>query len=315
MKISNNIKFILTFLILNFFTDIANAQISNLTYEQYVKLLKKVPVADGQMSYLDKGKGEEVFVMLHGVPTSSWLYRKINASLILNDKRVIAPDLLGYGCSDKPSSDDASKATIYHPEKQAQRVFDLLDTLDIKSFTLVCHDMGSLVAWKMLDLDSNHKIKNLVVLNSILEKEGFKPPLKFKKGFIGKNFAKIYCSGLGKSMIKTTLNNGLHDSKISKKALHGYVKPLKRGGHHALYTFFTNFDEMYRIIEDNPQRFKNFDGEILFIWGKHDDILTIEQCKHASKWNDSSVEHVLTNSSHFVQEEEPENIVNILINL
>lgn len=269
-------------------------------YKAFVSNQKKF-ITDEQLSisYTDEGKGETV-LLLHGVPTSSWLYRDIIDSLVQQGKRVIAPDLIGYGQSDKPK--DLSSYTY---DKQSYRLFELMSSLDINKWTQVCHDMGSLVTWQMIDNDSLNKISKLVILNSILEKENFNPPMKFKKNFFGRSYSKIYCSHFGTSMIKTTLNNGMYKQKIDKVSLYGYVSPLKNAGHHALYQFFTDFDSAYKLIETNNIRLTNFKGNIIFLWGIHDEILTYEQINHTVNPKQENVTIIkLENSNHFVQEQE-----------
>ena len=58
-----------------------------------------------RMHYLDENsESEEIVLLMHGEPTWSYLYRKIIPILVSNGKRVIAPDLIGFGKSDKPSA-------------------------------------------------------------------------------------------------------------------------------------------------------------------------------------------------------------------
>ncbi|HTO58386.1 MAG TPA: alpha/beta fold hydrolase, partial [Pseudomonadales bacterium] len=67
-----------------------------------------VPDGDGgslRMHYVDEGRGE-VVLCLHGQPTWSYLYRKMVAPLVATGHRVIAPDLIGFGRSDKPTRSD-----------------------------------------------------------------------------------------------------------------------------------------------------------------------------------------------------------------
>ena len=113
-----------------------------------------------RMHYLDEGAGPPV-VMLHGNPTWSFYYRNLVLAL-RGDQRIIVPDHIGCGLSDKP---DASR----YPYTLVRRVDDLealLDHLGIKeNVTLVLHDWGGIIgmAWA-----SRHpeRVKRLVVLNT-----------------------------------------------------------------------------------------------------------------------------------------------------
>ena len=59
-----------------------------------------------RMHYVDEGEGDEVILCLHGEPSWSFLYRHM-ISVLSSKHRVIAPDLIGFGKSDKPSELDA----------------------------------------------------------------------------------------------------------------------------------------------------------------------------------------------------------------
>ncbi len=88
----------------------------------------------GTMTYTDVGTGPPV-VLLHGNPTSARLYRHLITALAPT-YRCIAPDHLGFGRSDAPST------ASYRPPAHATRVEALLHALDLRSATLVCHDWG-----------------------------------------------------------------------------------------------------------------------------------------------------------------------------
>ena len=85
------------------------------TYEAHVASLQALEVNDATVRYLDLGEGP-VVLLVHGVPTSSWVYRKVAASLAGRGFRVIAPDLPGWGASEKPED-----AGSMRPEAQGGR--------------------------------------------------------------------------------------------------------------------------------------------------------------------------------------------------
>ncbi|HEX2205171.1 MAG TPA: alpha/beta fold hydrolase [Longimicrobium sp.] len=91
--------------------------------------------ADGRMSYVDEGGGPPV-VLVHGTPTWSFVWRDLIVRLAAAGHRVIAPDHLGFGLSDKPAG------APYGPEDHARRLRALLDALEVRGATLVVHDFG-----------------------------------------------------------------------------------------------------------------------------------------------------------------------------
>ncbi|MBV9369798.1 MAG: haloalkane dehalogenase [Frankiales bacterium] len=111
----------------------------------------EVPTGDGtgslRVGYVDAGPaGGPVVVCLHGEPTWSFLYRKVIAVLADAGCRVIAPDLVGFGRSDKPAAvTDHSYAS--HVEWMRTALFDELDLHDV---TLLGQDWGGLIGLRLL---------------------------------------------------------------------------------------------------------------------------------------------------------------------
>jgi haloalkane dehalogenase len=121
--------------------------------------------------YIDEGQGEAV-VMVHGNPTWSFVFRHLIAGL--RDRyRVIAPDHIGCGLSDKP--DDSQYE--YRLRRRVDDLDALVEHLGLRSLTLVLHDWGGMIgmAWA-----SRHpeRVKRLVILNtaSFLMPQGKKLP-------------------------------------------------------------------------------------------------------------------------------------------
>lgn len=96
-----------------------------------------------RMHYLDEGEGE-ILLCLHGQPSWSYLYRKMIPLLTDAGYRVIAPDLIGFGRSDKPTErEDYTYANHVFWMKQ------FIEGLDLKRVTLICQDWGSLIGLRL----------------------------------------------------------------------------------------------------------------------------------------------------------------------
>ncbi|HEX3979832.1 MAG TPA: haloalkane dehalogenase, partial [Acidimicrobiales bacterium] len=100
-----------------------------------------------RMHYLDEGPRDGgVVVLLHGEPSWSYLYRHMIPVLVDADLRVVAPDLVGFGRSDKPTP-----RTEYTFARHVEWVRDLLfDQLDLTGVTLVCQDWGGLIGLRLV---------------------------------------------------------------------------------------------------------------------------------------------------------------------
>lgn len=91
-----------------------------------------------QMHYLDEGSPtSDVVLLLHGQPDWSYLYRKMIPLIVAAGYRVIAPDMIGMGRSDKPT--DIHTHTIY---RHAAWWAELIEKLGLKKITLFCQDWG-----------------------------------------------------------------------------------------------------------------------------------------------------------------------------
>jgi haloalkane dehalogenase len=127
-----------------------------------------VPDGDGgalRVAYVDVappdgGSGETV-LLLHGEPSWSFLYRHVIPPLVAAGHRCVAPDLVGFGRSDKP----ARREDHSYARQVAWMRAALFDTLDLTGLTLVCQDWGGLVGLRLVG-DAPDRFRRLVVANT-----------------------------------------------------------------------------------------------------------------------------------------------------
>ena len=99
-----------------------------------------------RMHYVDEGPADApIVLLLHGEPSWSYLYRHMIPPIAAAGYRAIAPDLIGFGRSDKPT---ALGAYSYAGHVAWMAAF--LDTLDLREMTLVCQDWGSLIGLRLV---------------------------------------------------------------------------------------------------------------------------------------------------------------------
>ena len=115
------------------------------------------------MSYLDEGpRTAPVFLCLHGQPTWSYLYRRMIPSFLATGSRVVAPDLFGFGRSDKPA-DEATYTFDFHRNS----LLAFVRALDLKDVTLVVQDWGGLLGLT-LPVEMPERFSRLIVMNTTL---------------------------------------------------------------------------------------------------------------------------------------------------
>ncbi|MFZ5478900.1 MAG: alpha/beta fold hydrolase [Myxococcota bacterium] len=114
-------------------------------------------VDGGRMHYVDEGEGP-VVVLVHGTPSWSFEWRALVRDLA-RDHRVIAPDHVGFGLSEKPED------WAYTPAAHAANLGRLLDHLAVGDVTLVVHDLGGPIGlgWA---LDHPDRVARVVVMNT-----------------------------------------------------------------------------------------------------------------------------------------------------
>lgn len=115
-----------------------------------------------RLHYLDEGpqNREHTFLCLHGEPTWSYLYRKMIPIFVQNSGRVIAPDLFGFGKSDKPVED-----SVYTFNFHRTSLMELIKKLDLKNITLVCQDWGGVLGLT-IPMEMPERFKRLIVMNT-----------------------------------------------------------------------------------------------------------------------------------------------------
>jgi haloalkane dehalogenase len=128
-------------------------------------------VGDGlRMHYLDEGPRDgETVLMMHGEPSWSYLYRKMIPVVTAAGLRAIAPDLIGFGRSDKPTSQDD-----YTYQKHVDWTTSWMEQIDLRGATLVCQDWGALIGLR-LAAEHPERFARIVVANGFLP-TGDNPP-------------------------------------------------------------------------------------------------------------------------------------------
>ncbi|MCW2800758.1 MAG: alpha/beta hydrolase [Aeromicrobium sp.] len=112
-----------------------------------------------RLAHLDEGAGSTV-LLLHGEPTWSYLWRTTIPPLVAAGHRCIAPDLPGFGRSDKPADD------WYTYDRLVASIVSLLEDLDLTDVTLVVHDWGGPIGLRVATTEVPDRIARIVIMDS-----------------------------------------------------------------------------------------------------------------------------------------------------
>jgi pimeloyl-ACP methyl ester carboxylesterase len=117
---------------------------------------------DWRVHYLDEGAGAETFLCLHGEPTWCYLYRRMIPPLVKSGARVVAPDFVGFGRSDKPEEE-----ALYTFDFHRRFLLDFIERLDLRRITLVVQDWGGLLGLTA-PMEMPERFERLLVMNTTL---------------------------------------------------------------------------------------------------------------------------------------------------
>ena len=128
-----------------------------------------------RVAHIDEGpRDAPVVLLMHGEPTWSFLYRKMIPVLLAAGFRVVAPDLVGFGRSDKPA-----RPSDYSYANHVRWMNAWLAANDLRRITLFCQDWGSLIGLRMV-VDAPQRFDRIVLANGGLPTGTSAIPFAFK---------------------------------------------------------------------------------------------------------------------------------------
>jgi pimeloyl-ACP methyl ester carboxylesterase len=255
--------------------------------------------------YLDEGTGDPL-VMLHGNPTWSFYYRALIAGL-RTTHRVIAPDHMGCGLSDKPQD------YPYTLEQHITNLEALLDSLKLERITLFLHDWGGAIGMGYA-LRHPERVKRFVIFNTAAFPASRIPfrinlcklPIVGALAVRGLNaFA-----GLAPSMACTKQERMTPDVKA------GYLAPYDSYAHRIAILKFVQDIPMspahptYKLVERIGAGLPAFkDRPMLIIWGEQDWCFTTDFLAEWQQRFPQADVHRIPDAGHYVVEDAHEQII------
>jgi pimeloyl-ACP methyl ester carboxylesterase len=249
-----------------------------------------VPTSGGRLSIVDVGEGPAV-VLLHGFPLSSFLWRRF-VPMLAGAFRVIAPDLLGAGDSDKPHDAPLDIGA------QAGYVREALDTLGVERYAAVAHGDGGGVAQR-LALDGG-AIDALVLIDSI----GF--------GDWPKGVAISPDDGVtAASQVERMLAGGMTSRPVDPDVLAGYVAPFGGADGSAIYArAATALDG--RGLSGQEEAMAAWTFPVFLLWGEDDPYYPVTLAERLNDVIASSSLALLPGCGHYPPEEAPETVAPLI---
>lgn len=255
------------------------------------------------VSFLEGGAGD-VFVLLHGIPGSTFSWQQTGQ--ILQDQfDVIIPDLVGFGESDAPSGD-------YYLEQQATSIHELLTNLGITSAYFGGHDFGGPVALTLMRLFPEFEVRGLVLSGTNVFTDTSIPlPLRMAKvPYVATPFFKVMAgNALGMRMMYQQAFRNKSDASWRI-----YKNHLTRGGMELTAKIFQrSLADLKKNYQDIEEMLPGIDVPTLVLWGEKDPFFPISVGERTHRAIKSSVFKVYPNTGHFVPEERPSEVAQDII--
>jgi haloalkane dehalogenase len=265
-----------------------------------------MPINGHRYHYVDEGRGPAV-LMLHGNPTWSFYYRHLITALA-PDHRVVAPDHIGCGLSDKPGA----HAYGYRLEDRVTDLESFIDRLMPDTpLTLVVHDWGGMIGMAFA-LRHLRQIQRLVITNTsgFLPPAGKAIPLRLRllrnipsfagPAVLGLNvFARAALVMAARCRLPRDVRRGLiapYDRPKNRIATLRFVQDIPLANGDPSFALVKSVDDQLHRLRHLP---------MLICWGKHDFVFDLDYFHEWQRRFPDAKAHLFENAGHYLLEDEP----------
>ncbi|HEX3630301.1 MAG TPA: alpha/beta fold hydrolase [Candidatus Dormibacteraeota bacterium] len=255
---------------------------------------RKIRTFAGDIAYLRKGQGPAV-LLLHGIPSSSYLWRDVIDPLAATFD-VLAPDLLGYGDSDKRLDADLSIAA------QARYMVAFMESIGVHQAAVVGHDIGGGIA-QLMAVDEPQRVARLILIDSVLDNNWPVPDI-----------ARLKEPVWDQIMVNRDLRDGLRkgleagivtEGRVTDELVDEWTRPFQDlGGRRAYLRAARALNN--RDLTSRSRHIEEITTPTLILWGANDKFLDPSWAERLkSKLPDATVE-IIDPGGHFLPIDRPE---------
>lgn len=247
---------------------------------------------------LERGEGENVLLM-HGVPASSFLYRKVAAELDRRGMRATAFDLPGLGLADRPDGFDYSWSGLGAWSAAA------VESLGLESFHLVVHDIGGPVGFELAAAMPD-RVRSLTILNTLVAVDGFKKPWVMRP-FEKRGLGEVWLASMNAySIVPLMWLIGVKNRSASPShELAAYARLLKRADRgRAFLRIMRSFEPTAEKQRLYVEMLRDARYPIGIVWGADDTALSERVFGRKAHELLPGADYTKLSGRHFFQEEQ-----------
>jgi haloalkane dehalogenase len=264
---------------------------------------KYVEVEGLRMAYVEHGEGDPI-LLLHGEPTWSYLYRHMIPPLA-QAGRVIAPDLIGFGRSDKPAATNA-----YSYKSHVRWLRGFIQALDLDPITMVCQDWGGSLGLRVLS-QIPERFAGLVAMNTGIS-DGLARSDAFMKW-------RRYSQRVPSLDVARLMRAALKKRQLSGAEAAAYAAPFPSVEYQTAALVFPRLVPIrpdHAGAYDNRvaiERLRTLDLPVLLPWADGDPITAPEEARLRSIFKNVAPRIVVEGAGHFIQEDAGEEVAGYIL--
>jgi len=258
---------------------------------------RKIRTFAGDIAYLRTGQGPPL-VLLHGIPSSSYLWRDVIEPLSATFE-VLAPDLLGFGDSDKRMDVDLSIAA------QARYVVAFMETIGVHQAAVAGHDIGGGVA-QLMAVDEPQRVARLILIDSIVDNNWPIPDI-----------ARLKEPAWDQIMVNIDLRRGLRKGleagvvtpgRVTDEMVDEWTRPFQDlGGRRAYLRAARALNN--RDLTSRAKHIDEIETPTLILWGANDAFLEPAWAETLHRRLRESTVQIIDPGGHFLPLDRPDAVV------
>jgi pimeloyl-ACP methyl ester carboxylesterase len=252
---------------------------------------RHLQTSGGEMAFVDVGDGPPV-LLLHGFPTSSYLWRR-EMWLLAQRMRVVAPDLIGYGESEKGSGTDLSETA------QTSYVQELLADLGVDGLAVVGHDIGGAVAQMLALAEDGPNVDTLVLVDSVAFDAWPIEGVRMLQAATPEQITVEFVEAI----VRLTFDLGVkHRDRLTDADLREYLRPWL-GDPETLFRAARGITG--EGLAGRDAELAKLDVSALILWGEEDPFVPVELAERLGDLLPGSTTGLLPGCAHFLMDDAP----------